>query len=211
MYQSAVADCKEGHRERRADRMLPDVRSATPNLQCAYERVSSRPFCARRLVRRRGIPMEWAVSLVSNAAGGVGEVEPDFDAAEGGAFGADGGGDVGAEVAGGADVFCELGMDLAELGDFVHARGVDFFLGVEAGAHGPFVEEMEEGAGFDETDGFGVGEQIESDFGGDAFVDKFILGGPGVLHGAVVEFFGAGILGEEGGGDVVGIAGVSES
>jgi hypothetical protein len=37
-----------------------------------------------------------------------------------GAFGAYGGGDVGAEVAGGADVFCELGMDLAELGDFVH-------------------------------------------------------------------------------------------
>jgi len=43
-------------------------------------------------------------------------------------------------VAGGADVFCELGMDLAELGYFVHGGGVDFFLGVEAGAHGPFVE-----------------------------------------------------------------------
>ena len=103
-----------------------------------------------------------------DAAGGVGEVEPDFNAAEVGAFGADGGGDVGAEVAGGADVFRELGMDLAELGDFVHAGGVDFFLGVEAGAHGPFVEEMEEGAGLDETDGLGVGEKIESDFGWDA-------------------------------------------
>ena len=85
-------------------------------------------------------------------------------------------------------------MDLAELCDFVHAGGVDFFLGVEAGAHGPFVEEMEEGAGLDEADGFGVGEKIERDFGGDAAIEEFILGGPSVLHGAVVEFFGAGIL-----------------
>ena len=92
-----------------------------------------------------------------DAAGGVGEVEPDFYAAEVGAFGADGGGDVGAEVAGRADVSGELGMDLAELGYFVHAGGVDFFLGVEAGAHGPFVEEVEEGAGLDEADGFGIG------------------------------------------------------
>ena len=79
----------------------------------------------------------------SDAAGGRGEVEPDFNTAEVGAFGADGGGDVGAEVAGGADVFGELGVDFAELGYFVHRGGVDFFLGVEAGSHGPFVEEME--------------------------------------------------------------------
>ena len=84
-----------------------------------------------------------------DAARGVGEIEPDLDAAEVGAFGADGGGDVGAEMARGADVAGEFGMDLAELGDFVHGGGVDFFLGVEAGAHGPFVEEMEEGTGFD--------------------------------------------------------------
>src|SRR5271154_5096000 len=78
---------------------------------------------------------------------------------------------------GGAEVFGELGMDLAELGDFVHAGGIDFFLSVEAGAHGPFVEEMEEGAGFDEANGFGVGEKIESDFGLDAGVDEVVLGG----------------------------------
>ena len=108
-------------------------------------------------------------------------------------------------------MFCELGMDLAELGDFVHARGVDFFLGVEAGAHGPFVEEMEERAGFDKADGFGVGEKIESDFGLDARIDELIFGGPGVLHSAVVEFFRAGILAEEGGSDVVGVAGIGES
>lgn len=82
-----------------------------------------------------------------------------------GAFGADGGGDVGAEVAGRADIFGECRMDFAKLGDFVHARGVDFFLGIEAGAHGPLVEKMEERAGLDEADGFGVGEKIESDFG----------------------------------------------
>ena len=101
---------------------------------------------------------ERRVEKKSDAAGGVGEVEPDFYSAEVGAFGADGGGDVGAEVAGGADVFGELGMDLAELGDFVHAGGVDLFLGVEAGARRPFVEEMKEGPRLDEADGFGVGE-----------------------------------------------------
>jgi len=148
---------------------------------------------------------------LSDAAGGVGEVEPDFYAAEVGAFGTDGGGDVGAKVAGRADMFGELGMDLAELGDFVHAGDVDFFLGVEAGAHGPFVEKMEEGAGLDEANGFRVGEEIESDFGLDAGVDEFVFGGPGVLHGAVVEFLGAGILGEQSGSDVVGLARVGES
>ena len=127
-----------------------------------------------------------------------------------GAFGADGGGDVGAEMAGRADVFGELGMDLAELGDFVHAGGVDFFLGVEAGAHGPFVEEMEEGAGFDKADGFGVGKKIESDFERNAAVEEVVFGGPGVVHGAIVEFFRAGILREESGSDVVGVAGVRE-
>ena len=35
-------------------------------------------------------------------------------------------------------------MDFAELGEFVHRGLIDFFLGVEAGAHGPFVDEMEE-------------------------------------------------------------------
>src|SRR5215475_15442194 len=66
---------------------------------------------AGKAVRRR--------PLQSDAAGDVGEVEPDFDATEVGAFGADGSGDPGAEVAGRADVLAEFGMDLAELGDFV--------------------------------------------------------------------------------------------
>ena len=101
-------------------------------------------------------------------------------------------------------------MDFAELGDFVERGAVDFLLGVEAGAHGPFVEEMEERAGFDEADGFGVGENVESDFCGNAAVEKFVLGGPGFAHGAVVEFAGARIVFEEHGGDVIGLASVGE-
>ncbi len=121
----------------------------------------------------------------------MGEVEPDFDAAEVRAFGAEGSGDAGAEMAGRADVTCEFGMNFAELGDFVHGGLIDFFLGIEAGAHGPFVEEMEERTGFVEADGFGVWQEIESDFRGDAAVEELIFRGPSVAHGAVVNFFRA--------------------
>ena len=62
-----------------------------------------------------------------------------------GAFGADGSGDAGADVARRADVAREFGMDFAKLSEFVHGRLVDFFLGVKAGAHGPLMDEMEEG------------------------------------------------------------------
>jgi hypothetical protein len=59
-----------------------------------------------------------------------------------GTFCADGSGDAGAEIAWRADVFCELRVDCAELCDFVERGLVDFFLGVEAGAHGPFVKKV---------------------------------------------------------------------
>ncbi len=142
--------------------------------------------------------VEGVESMSANRTEAMGRAELrsiDFDAAEMGAFGADGSGDAGADVARGADVASEFGVDFAELGDFVHGGLVDFFLGVEAGAHGPFVNEMEERAGFVKADGFGVGEEIESDFGRDAAIEELIFGGPGILHGAVVNFFGARIVG----------------
>jgi len=101
-------------------------------------------------------------------------------------------------------------MDFAKLGDLVEGGTVDFFLSVEAGAHGPLVEEMQERAGFDEADGFGVGENVEGDLRGDAAVEELIFRSPGFLHGAVVEFVRAGILFEEHGSDVVGLAGVGK-
>ena len=88
-------------------------------------------------------------------------------------------------------------MDFADLRDFVHGGVVNFFLRVETGAHGPFVEEMQERAGFDQADGFGVGKQIESDLRRHAAIEKLILGGPGILHGAIVDFLGAWILLQE--------------
>ena len=81
-----------------------------------------------------------------DAAGDVWKVEPDFYAAEMGAFGTDGSGDSGAEKTWRTDVLSELRMDFAELGDLVERGLVDFFLSVEAGAHGPFVEKMEKRA-----------------------------------------------------------------
>src|SRR5690348_2084444 len=144
----------------------------------------------------QGRDVSTADPLPSDAAKDIGEIEPDFDAAEVGAFGADGSGDAGAEMTRGTDEAGELWMDFAKLGHFVHGSLVDLFLSVEAGAHGPFVEEMEKRAGFDEADGFGVGEEIKSDFGGDAAVEEFVFGGPSVAHGAVVDFPGARIIGE---------------
>src|SRR5690242_15168792 len=125
-----------------------------------------------------------------NAAGGVGEVEPDFDAAEVRAFGADGRGDPGSKMAGRADVAREFRMDFAKLCYFVHRGLKNFFLGIKAGAHGPFVEKMEERAGFVEADRFGVRENIKRDFERYAAIEKLIFGGPGVVHGAFVSFFG---------------------
>jgi hypothetical protein len=93
-----------------------------------------------------------------DAALNVGEVEPDLDATEVGAFGTNGRGDTGAEMAGRTDIAGELGVDFADLSDFVHGGVVNFFLRVETRAHGPFVEEMEERASFDEPDGLGVGQ-----------------------------------------------------
>jgi len=126
------------------------------------------------------------------------------------AFGADRGGNAGAEMAGRADVFRKFGMDAAKFGDFVHGGGVDFFLRVEAGAHGPFVEEMEERTGFNEADRFGVGKKVESDFGRDAAVEEFVFRGPSFAHGAFIDFTGARIFSEKLRRNEVGFARVGE-
>jgi len=72
-------------------------------------------------------------------------------------------------------------------------------------------DEMEERTGFVEADGFGIGEKIEGDFGKDAAIEELIFCGPGIVHGAVVDFFGAGIVLEKHRCDVIGFAGVGES
>ena len=50
---------------------------------------------------------------------------------------------------------------------------IDFLLGVETRAHGPFVKEMEERTGFEEADGFGIRKEIESDLRGDPAIEEF--------------------------------------
>src|SRR5215472_18715112 len=103
-------------------------------------------------------------SQVSDPASRVGEVEPDFDAAEVRAFGADRCGDASAQMARWADVARELGMDFAELRNLVHRSLKNFLLRIEARAHSPFVKQMKKRAGLVETDGFGVRENVERDF-----------------------------------------------
>src|SRR5262249_60714936 len=105
--------------------------------------------------------------------------------------------DAGADVAWRADVSGEFGMDPAKLSDFVHRGGIDFFLGVEACAHGPFVEKMKERTGFDKADRFCIREEIKSDFWRHAMVKELVFCGPGVMHCALVDFEGARIFSEE--------------
>ena len=69
---------------------------------------------------------------------------------------------------------------------------------------------MEERAGFDEADGFCVGKKIESDLRRDAAIEKLIFGGPGVLHGAKVEFLRTRIFVQKHGSDEVRFASVGE-
>src|SRR5215472_5168791 len=69
---------------------------------------------------------------------------------------------------------------------------------------------MEKRAGFVKADGFCVWENVQSDFEGNAAVEKLIFGGPGVVHSAVVSFLGARIRGEKHGRDVVGLARVGK-
>src|SRR5579863_6718472 len=109
-----------------------------------------------------------------------------------------------------ADIARKLRLDFAELGNLIHRRLVDFFLRVEAGAHGPFVEQVKKRTGFDEANGLGVGKKIESNFRRDAAVEQLILGGPGVVHGAIVDVPSARVFLEKHGSDVVRLAGVGE-
>src|SRR2546425_3222616 len=70
------------------------------------------------------------------------------------AFRADGRGDACAKMTGRADESCNFRVDLAELGDLFQGCLVNFFLRVEAGAHGPFVEQVKQRAGLDQPNGF---------------------------------------------------------
>jgi len=49
------------------------------------------------------------------------------------------------------------------------------------------VEQVEERAGLDQADYFGVGQQVESELAARA-IEEFVLSGPGVGHRAFVDF-----------------------
>ena len=104
----------------------------------------------------------------------------------------------------------ELRMHFTELREFIHRGLINLFLGVEAGAHRPLVKQVKERASFDEADAFGVGQNIEGDFGRNTAIEQFVFGGPRILHSAVVQFLGAGILFQKHGRDVVRFARVGE-
>jgi len=120
------------------------------------------------------------------------------------AFGANGRGHTYPNVAGRADVPRKLGLRGGELRDLFHGRLINFFLGVEASAHSPFVKEVEKRARLNEPDGFGVGKKIKREFGGNAATEEFVFGGPRVDHGAIVNSAGARVAGDQHGRDVVG-------
>src|SRR5215472_11776207 len=76
----------------------------------------------------------------SNAPGDLRKIKPHLHATEMRTFRTNGRGDSGAKMAGWPDVTRQLRMHLPHLGHLVHGRLVNFFLGVETSAHGPFVQ-----------------------------------------------------------------------
>src|SRR6202008_1103092 len=120
--------------------------------------------------------------------------------------GADGRGYTCAQMARRTNIAGKFWMHLADLGNFVHGGIVDFFLSVETGAHGPFMKKMQERTSLDEANGFGVWQQIKSDFRRYAKIEELVLRRPGITHGAFVDFLGPGILAKKHRSDVIGLA-----
>jgi len=79
-----------------------------------------------------------------DAASDVGEIEPDFDAQKWEPSVQMGVAIPARRWQGGPTYLREFRVDARSSATFVHGGGVNFFLGIEAGAHGPFVEKVEE-------------------------------------------------------------------
>ena len=90
-------------------------------------------------------------------SGDVGERFPDRDTAEAIAFGTFRRDDPVANGAGWADIFRQEWMHLHDLVHFFHRRMKNFFLGIQAGAQRPFVEQVHQRTRFNEPDVGGVG------------------------------------------------------
>ena len=116
-------------------------------------------------------------------------------------LGADGSGDSGAEIARRTDVTREFGEHFAHLFHFFDGGLIDLFLGVEAGAHRPFVEKVKERAGFDESNRFRIGQKIERKFRRNAAIEQLVFRGPGLVHRAFVDFESARIIANQRGSD----------
>src|SRR5271154_4124237 len=98
------------------------------------------------------------------------------------AFGTDGRRDTGAKIAWRSEIARNLGKRRADLAHFLERRLINFFLRVKASPHGPFVEQVQEGACLDETDGLGIWKKVKREFERDAAIQQFVLSCPRLLH-----------------------------
>ena len=51
-------------------------------------------------------------------------------------------------------------MYFPQLLQLIHGCLINFFLGVETGAHRPFMEQVQKRTGFHDTDGFRIGQEV---------------------------------------------------
>ena len=93
------------------------------------------------------------------------------------------------------------GTDLLQL---LHRSGVDLLLSVEARAHGPFVEQVQQASGLDQTHRCRVRQHIDGKRGRDTHVEQLVPGLPGLLHGLVVEVLDLRVPAHQHGRNVVG-------
>ena len=128
------------------------------------ERDSLRACIARRHTR--------AEILISDPPVDIRKIEPDFHAAEVRTFGADRCGNSRANVARRTDDSARNRESCADLSNFFQRCLINLFLGVEAGPHGPFMQQMQQRTSFDQANRLGIRQQIKREFRRDAAVES---------------------------------------
>jgi signal transduction histidine kinase len=169
---------------------------------CSFNRRMLFPHAP--LLDRNPIPSEHRRLGISNRPLDRGKALPHLDSAKMRSFGADRRCDGRSQIARGAEVAADGGIERAHLFDFLNRRRIDFLLRIEAGPHGPFVQQMQQRSRFHHANRRGVRQQVERQIGRDAAIDQLALRRPRFFHRLPIERESFRIAGNQARRDVIG-------